>query len=288
MSRELLIFAPDIKEMVWGKEYWTVSAHPKGDCIVTEGAHRGKRLSELWNKHRNLFGDLSGDRFPLLVKVLDTKEKLSVQVHPNDEYARTHDEEPHGKAECWYVMEAERNVSLILGHHAKTREEAEQLIREKNWKKFLKTTTMKHGNFIQLNPGTVHAIPGGVLLTEVQQCSDITYRLYDYDRMFHGQLRPLHLRKSLDVIQIPDGCNEHLYPSFPGEVYETDYYRISKQEIHGAAEFAQTDAFRVLSVVEGSCEVDGYPLSRGDSLVVPCGYGTYRITGNTVVLTSTV
>ncbi len=288
MVKELLVLEPDVKEMVWGKEYWTVSGHPHGDCTIAEGTYRGMKLSELWNTHRELFGNLPGDGFPLLVKLLVTKEKLSVQVHPDDEYARTHGDGSTGKAECWYVMEAGPTGTIMLGHNAQSREDAERMIQEGKWKDFLKETPIQKGEFIQLNPGTVHAILGGTTLMEVQQSSDITYRFYDYDRLFNGKLRQLHLKESLDVMRVPDDTEANHFKSFPKEGFESKYYKLRKAEIKSQETFEMTDPFQIVSVVEGSGEIDGHKLTTGDSLVVPCGYGSYTISGDIVVLISSL
>lgn len=282
--KELLKFVPVRKDPVWGSEYWTVSAHPSGDCRVAEGTYAGMKLSELWEAHRELFGNTEGDRFPLLVKVIDAKKDLSIQVHPDNAYANEHENGSLGKSECWYIMEAGRDGRLALGHHAKSRAQADEWIKAGRWDDFIRYIPVETGEFIQIDPGTVHSICGGIKLTEIQQNSDITYRLYDYGRLVDGKERPLHIRESLDVIGIPDKSGENIFHDFPVNGHKTPYYQVRKHVIETQCELEQTEAFQIISAVKGSGEIDGVTIREGESLIVPCGYGTYRITGQTEIL----
>ena len=110
-------------------ECWGISAHPSGDDTVVGGAYDGCKLSALWAEHRELFGNVSGDRFPLLVKIIDAKADLSIQVHPDDAYAGVHENGSLGKTECWYVLDAPEGGTLVVGHNAQTKEELESMIR---------------------------------------------------------------------------------------------------------------------------------------------------------------
>ena len=114
------------------------------------------------------------DRFPLLVKIIDAKDDLSIQVHPDDAYAKAHENGSLGKTECWFILDCKENATLVVGHNAKTKEELEQMIHEGRWKEFIREIPIKPGDFIQIDPGTVHAIKGGTLLLETQQSSDIS------------------------------------------------------------------------------------------------------------------
>ena len=204
-----IILTPVFKEMIWGGnrlktefgyeipgddtgECWAISAHPNGDCVVQEGEYAGLHLSELWNRHRDLFGNLEGDRFPLLIKLIDAKADLSIQVHPNDAYAKEHESGSLGKTECWYVVDCDEGAEIVIGHHAKTREEVKEMILNKRWSEFIRVVPVHKGDFFQINPGCLHAIKGGTLILETQQNSDITYRVYDYDRLSNGKPRELH------------------------------------------------------------------------------------------------
>ena len=150
MASELIILEPVFKQTIWGGraladewgydipegpvgECWATSAHPHGDCRIAEGAYAGLTLSELWRDHRELFGDAEGDRFPLLVKILDAADNLSVQVHPDDAYAAEHEDGSLGKHECWYVLGTHPHGFIAVGQHTASREEFAQLAAERRW-----------------------------------------------------------------------------------------------------------------------------------------------------------
>jgi len=111
-----------------------------------------------WEKHPELFGNTGMDRFPLLVKIIDAKDDLSIQVHPDDAYAKVHENGSLGKTECWFILDCKENATLVAGHNAKTKEELERMIHEGRWKEFIREIPIKPGDFIQIDPGTVHAI----------------------------------------------------------------------------------------------------------------------------------
>ena len=194
------VFGYDIPEGPIG-ECWAISAHPNGDCQIAEGPYAGHTLSWLWAEHRELFGNCEGKEFPLLIKILDAKDDLSIQIHPNDEYAAEHENGSLGKTECWYVLDCEPGATIIVGQRAHDRAEAAQMIEEGRWDEMLNVLPIHKGDFFQIDSGTVHAIKTGTLILETQQSSDVTYRLYDYDRPgTDGKLRPLHIEQSLDCI----------------------------------------------------------------------------------------
>ncbi|MBQ7582528.1 MAG: class I mannose-6-phosphate isomerase, partial [Lachnospiraceae bacterium] len=172
--KELLLFEPLCKERIWGSETWTVSALPEGDLKVSEGSYAGETLSGLWKDHRELFGRGKGELFPLLVKVIDAKSDLSIQVHPDDTYAKAHENGACGKAESWYIMDVTEGNTLVLGHHAKTREQAREMVQSGRWNEFIRQVPVEAGELVQIDPGTIHAIHGGTKITEIQQSSDIT------------------------------------------------------------------------------------------------------------------
>ena len=161
-------------------------------------------LDRVWAEHRDVFGDAKGDVFPLLTKILDASEDLSVQVHPDDAYAAEHEHEL-GKTECWYVIAAEPGATMIYGHHAKTREQLAKWINNGEWNKLLRRVPVKPGDFLYVPSGTIHAVGKGIMVLETQQSSDTTYRLYDWDRVDKttGQKRELHLQQSIDTTNVP-------------------------------------------------------------------------------------
>ena len=201
---ELLFMEPVFKEAIWGGtklrdvfgyeipsdttgECWAVSAHKNGDCRIAGGMYDGRLLSSLWEEKPELFGNYPGDQFPLLVKIIDAKADLSIQVHPDDEYAKVHEDGSLGKTECWYILDCDPGTEIVIGHHAGSHEEMEAMIRGHQWDEFIRKVPVKKGDFFQINPGCVHAIKGGTLILETQQSSDITYRVYDYDRLSDGK-----------------------------------------------------------------------------------------------------
>ena len=151
------VFGYDIPEGPIG-ECWAISAHPNGDCQIAEGPYAGHTLSWLWAEHRELFGNCEGKEFPLLIKILDAKDDLSIQIHPNDEYAAEHENGSLGKTECWYVLDCEPGATIIVGQRAKDRAEAEQMIKDGHWDDMLNVLPIHKGDFFQIDSGTVHAI----------------------------------------------------------------------------------------------------------------------------------
>ena len=177
-------------------EYWAISAHPNGVSSIKNGRHAGQKLDKLYAEHRELFGNRPEPVFPLLTKILDANDWLSVQVHPDDAYGLKHEGEL-GKTECWYVIAADDDAEIIYGHHAKTKEELREQIEAKNWDQLLTKVKVKAGDFFYVPSGTMHAIGSGILILETQQSSDTTYRVYDFDRKDDaGNLRELHLSNS--------------------------------------------------------------------------------------------
>lgn len=167
MSHEYTsFFAPVFQERIWGGnrlreqfgydipseqtgECWAISAHPNGQTTVINEPFRGKTLGELWDDHPELFGHFPSDRFPLLTKILDANADLSVQVHPDDEYARTYEHGELGKTECWYIIDCKEGAELIYGHHAKTKEELRQMMEEGRWHDLLRKVPIRPGTFLR-------------------------------------------------------------------------------------------------------------------------------------------
>lgn len=262
-----------------------------------DGAYAGETLGSLWNSHRELFGGLSGDVFPLLVKIIDAKADLSIQVHPDDAYAKEHENGALGKTECWYILDCEKDASIIVGHNASSKEELKQMIQDKEWDQLIKTRPIKPGDFFQIDPGTVHAIKGGTLLIETQQNSAVTYRLYDYDRLSDGKPRELHIEKSIDVIRCPyeekavsgqtarhDGYSER-------QLVTCQYYTVNLYEITKKMEIQQEYPFLIVNVIDGEGIADGHPIKKGDNFILPYQYGICHIesvSGNLRIITSHV
>lgn len=286
---ELIFLKPVLKDLIWGHETWTVSAHKNGDCIVCSGRYEGMRLSELWRDHRELFGNAEGEVFPLLIKQIDAKEDLSIQVHPDDVYANEHENGSLGKTECWYVLDCKPNGSIIIGHNAKTKQQLCDMIAENRWKELLREIPLEKGDFFQINPGTIHAIKGNTSLLEIQQSSDITYRLYDYGRLKDGKLRELHIEKSIDVIQVPFVEREYIRSNDENrELCSCKYYTICKYQVKGQKRFKQDRLFYIISVVNGEGMLDSYPVKTGDSFIIPYEYGDYVIEGDLEIIQTNI
>ncbi len=310
--KSILFLEPVFKQMIWGGrqladqfgyeipgdrtgECWAVSAHPNGDCVVREGAYQGKTLSQLWREEPGLFGNSDLDRFPLLVKIIDAKDDLSIQVHPDDAYAGENENGSLGKTECWYILDCPEKASLVVGHNAGSRQELQEMIEQERWGELIREIPVKKGDFIQINPGTVHAIKGGLMILETQQNSDITYRVYDYGRLTDGKPRQLHVKQSIDVITVPapsaaDSLKSAL--SLPentmNELISCDYYTVWKLDVAGVMSFEQTHPFLIMSVIEGEGSVDGRRICKGDHFILPQGYGTAELRGEMTLIASSV
>ena len=256
-------------------ECWAISAHPNGDCEIAEGPYAGMHLSELWDTHRELFGGLEGDEFPLLIKILDADGDLSIQVHPDDVYAAEHENGSLGKKECWYVLDAVENGTIIVGQNARNREEFAQMVEEGRWSDLLNEVPIHKGDFFQINPGTVHAIKAGTLILETQQSSDVTYRVYDYDRLGDdGKPRALHLAQSLDVVDYAAKAPESgavTAPQVDGvtALESNDRYTVERVRVDGVKTLPQNHPFVCLSVLNGEGSVCGRAVRKGDHMVVP-------------------
>lgn len=307
--KEILFLEPVFKEMIWGGrrladdfgyeipgehtgECWAVSAHKNGDCRIKNGSLAGNTLKTLWDEHRELFGNPAGDVFPLLIKIIDAKADLSIQVHPDDAYAKAHENGSLGKTECWYILDCDPDAQIVIGHHAKSREELKEMIAQKRWSELIRVLPIKKGDFFQIEPGTVHAIKGGTMILETQQNSDITYRLYDYDRLSNGKPRELHIDKSIDVIRCPHtdvDTHRKKYEISGGSVEKLvscSYYDVEKLDISGSAKLELQEPFRIFSVLEGSGSIDGISLKKGEHFILPAGYGSYCLEGNMMLISS--
>ncbi len=310
--RELIFLNPVFTHNIWGGtrlrtefgydiegsdigECWGIAAHPNGDSAVKGGSYDGMRLSKLYDEHRELFGGIREDKFPLLIKIIDAHDNLSIQVHPDDGYAGAHENGSLGKTECWYIMDCPADAKLVVGHNASTREELESMIHGGKWDSFIRELPISKGDFIQIDPGTVHAITTGCLILETQQNSDITYRVYDYGRLTNGKPRQLHVEQSIDVITVPAKPAGESLSHTPdrGEsacdvLIENGFYKVFKITVKGRLELEQKYPFLNVSVVEGCGRLDGQEIRKGTHLIVPAGYGSMKFEGDMTVIASTV
>lgn len=254
-------------------EAWAISAHPNGPSLVENGPYKDMTLAEVWDQHREVFGNAKGEVFPLLTKILDAADELSVQVHPDDQYGMEHEGEL-GKTECWYVIDADEGSEIIYGHHAQTKEELEQMILEGKWDDLLRRIKVKKGDFFYVPSGTIHAIGGGITILETQQSSDTTYRVYDYDRKDdQGNLRELHVKQSVDVTTVPhvdptpEMKTEKQEDATITTFVKTSFFDVYKWEVNGTTTFTATAPYTLVSVLAGNgkliVEAGEYLLKKG-------------------------
>ena len=306
-SREPIFLEPVFQEKIWGGdrlrtsfgydipsghtgECWAISGHPGGDCRIK--GRSGQTLGGLWREERALFGGLAGEGFPLLVKLLDAREDLSIQVPPDDSYARLHENGASGKTECWYILDCDPDATIIIGHHARSPRELREMVEGKRWGELLREVPVRPGDFFQIDPGCVHSIRGGTLLLETQQSSDVTYRFYDYDRLSGGRPRPLHIEESLAVTQSPFRPRE-LRPqtrregdALVTELVRCPCYTVYRAVLDGRWQRDWDAPFVNISVLDGRGALDGTPVERGDHLLLPAGYGTMTLEGRLELICS--
>ena len=221
--REPFLLSPAAKNNLWGgsrlnddfsknipmyplAETWECSTHPSGVSTVESGEFKGLSLRQVLSDHPEFLGThprIKGE-LPILVKLIDAKKDLSVQVHPTDDYAKIHENGSLGKTEMWYVLDASRDAQLIYGfHHDLDRKTLLKSLEDGTVEKYLQRVPVKKDDVFFIPAGTVHAIGKGCLIAEVQQSSDLTYRLYDYGRIgSDGKPRALHIEKALDVANL--------------------------------------------------------------------------------------
>ncbi|WP_053360945.1 mannose-6-phosphate isomerase, class I [Bacillus sp. FJAT-27251] len=317
-KNEPIFLQPVLQERIWGGEKlntqfgyeipskqtgeaWVISAHPNGPSIIRNGELAGKTLADAWKENGSLFNKSADndEEYPLLVKILDAADDLSVQVHPDDQFAREVEGVPYGKTECWYVVSAEEGAELVLGHHAKSQEELADMVEQGEWDKLLRRVKVKAGDFVYVPSGTIHAIGKGIVILETQQSSDITYRVYDYDRTDSaGNKRELHLERSIQVTTVPhqDAEVEQAEKVIGGltekKLVEEQYFTVYHWQLNGEAARELTADFLQVSVLDGSAEltVGGkvYPLEKGTHFVLPHGMTKYSVKGQAEFIVSHV
>lgn len=187
-------------------ETWECSTHPDGPSLVASGEYEGMTLTEVLRQHPEYLGQRStgSDQLPILIKLIDARDNLSVQVHPDDTYAAERENGSLGKTEMWYVLDAVPNANLIYGfHHDMKKERLRESLQNGTVEKYLQKVPVHKDDVFYIPAGTVHAIGAGVLIAEIQQSSNLTYRMYDYERIDQeGHKRPLHIDKALDVVNL--------------------------------------------------------------------------------------
>ncbi|MGB7983500.1 MAG: type I phosphomannose isomerase catalytic subunit [Candidatus Nanopelagicales bacterium] len=311
---ELLQIEPVFAERLWGGttlrqwfgaavpdgiigECWAVSGMPGMSGHVLHGAPEGFTLRQAWLAGLVSGRPESGD-FPLLCKFLDPQDWLSVQVHPDDTQARALEDQPRGKAECWLVVAAQPDAELILGHTAETVEELHAALDDGTLMEHLVRVPAVADDFYNVPAGAVHSLGPGVLVYEVQQSSDLTYRLYDFDRVGpDGRLRDLHVEKGFAVVtapheeavthtagaweQVGDGARHRVLVDCPA-------FRVTRWEARPGRFTLDAPDYRVLTVVGGHATLrtgeQAIEVGLGASVVIPAGTGPVHVDGDVIVV----
>lgn len=315
-----LLLKPPVKDYIWGgtrlkteynyetdkekaAEAWVLSCHKDGSDIVENGELAGKTLPEvleLWGDKAIGKNAAAFPYFPLLIKLIDAKDRLSVQVHPDDTYALKNEGE-FGKTEMWYVVDCDEGAELIYGFNREvSKEEFERRIKDNTLPEICNYVPVHKGDVFFITAGTLHAIGAGILIAEVQQNSNTTYRVSDYGRLgADGKPRPLHIEKALDVTkrerpQIPYGNTGKTEKTPYGTVRELakcSLFTASLLELDGKTEIHREDSFTSLLVLEGKVTVkwkDGeIEASKGASIFVPADCST-KLSGKAELLVSRI
>lgn len=297
-------FGKDFLDMDPLAETWECSTHPNGPSIVSSGQYKGMLLSDVLKLHPEYLGlhpKCEPGQIPVLIKFIDAKKDLSVQVHPSDAYAKVHEHGSLGKTEMWYVLDAEPGASLVYGFRRDVDEKTvRQALKDNTILKYLNKVEIHKNDVFYVHSGTVHAICAGALIAEIQESSDLTYRLYDYNRLGKdGKPRELHIEKALQVMNY-HGMDNPKQPMRvlrykPGRAtellvrckyFETSRMLINTERVREMADFCtDSNTFQVLLCYEG-CGTIFNPKTekflnffKGDCIFVPANSDDLKIHG---------
>lgn len=321
-----LLFEPVLKDYIWGgrnlesklqrplpatgiiAESWEIAAHDDGTTQVQNGRYAGRLLTDLLDEMKlDLIGRRSAwalerQKFPLLIKLLDANSNLSVQVHPNDDYALTHEGNELGKTEMWVVLHAEEGAKVILGVKEGTTPEAFRAgIEQGALEPYLHHIAVKRGDHICVPAGSLHAIMEGLLIAEIQQNSNTTYRVYDWNRVgADGRPRSLHIDQALDVVNF-----QQIEPALPEPVViaadsalkrtilcQNRYFTVEQVQLTAGGTFAGActgETFEIWGIIEGTAAIehegDRYELTAVQFTLLPAAMGNFAITAGAAVAT---
>lgn len=282
-------FESDLTKLAEG---WMLSCHKDGENTIENGEFAGKTLTEVVKTNPDFLGE-NGKKFeyfPILIKLIDAKNDLSVQVHPDNEYAMRVEKE-YGKTECWYILDCDEGAELIYGFNREiSSEEFKEKIADNTFLETVNKVKVKKGDLFFIEAGTLHAIGSGILLAEIQQNSNTTYRVYDYGRLgTDGKPRELHVEKAIDVTNCvpptrstePEGKLVE-YDNYSTQLLtECDLFSVKKVSIKDFFDgVADEKSFVSVLVTDGVGTIDGIEIRKGDSLFIPANYGTFTIKGN--------
>ncbi len=316
---EILRLQPAGKDYLWGgtrlrdeygkkidltplAETWECSVHPDGPSIVVNGQYKGKTLAEVLQLHPEYLGrKVENGKLPILVKFIDAKKDLSVQVHPDDKYARKY-EHQNGKTEMWYVIDADDSDCLIYGfRHKVTEAILRNAVKTGTLDKHLQKVPVHKGDVFYVPAGTVHGIGAGILVAEIQESSNVTYRVYDYDRVDkNGKKRELHFNKAVQVMNMdvaPDVRQKprivKYYPGCSRELLcRCKYFEVERIQVTKAFSFSVLDeSFQVIMCLEGEGQIETMDESmkpvrfiKGRTMFLPAGIGKCLVVGDATVL----
>lgn len=315
-----LKFNPVFKDYIWGgreleklgkklpegitAESWEISSHPDGISTIANGEFMGQLLTDLINRYgKEIVGTelyQASGKFPLLIKFIDANKKLSVQVHPNDEYAMEYENGEYGKNEMWYILASKPGAKLVYGTQPGiTKSDFTKAVEGDRIIECLKEVEVFPGDVLNIPAGLVHAIGEGIMLTEIQQNSNTTYRVFDYNRVDNkGNKRPLHIEKALDVIDFNLGVNKANTVGLNVNLNTTStksykiankYFSVEVYDVNGSIEEnADGSKFHIYVFVDGAGEINytggKIEAARGDSILIPAALGKYTIEGRFKVL----
>ncbi len=312
--------SPAFKDYLWGgtklktdfnknsnlekvAESWELSTHKDGESVICEGEYKGKKLSEfIALSKEEILGKnaLSFDFFPILIKFIDACDSLSIQVHPDDDYALKNEGE-YGKTEMWYILDCDKDAFIYYGFKKEvTKGEYEKAIKENTLLEILNKVEVKKGDVFFIKSGTVHAIGKGNVICEIQQNSNTTYRVYDYNRKDKdGNTRPLHIEKALatSTLTPPEnftlGESKKIGNCTRRILSECKYFKAEKIDFTGEQKIELIpDRFHSVIVLNGSGELisngEKFNVNKGDSFFIPAGHSDFTIDGNVEIMLSYV
>ena len=276
-------------------ETWELSVHPDGvSTIIHSGSpYNNRPLTEYLAEHPEAIGN--GKELPILIKFIDAEKDLSIQVHPDNEYGLKH-EGQFGKTECWYILDAEPDAFLYYGVNRElTKKEFRKAIEDNTLLDVLNKVPVKKGDFFFIPAGTIHAIGAGIMIAEIQQNSNVTYRVYDFNRRdANGNLRELHVDKAIEVSTLTPPQTEY---DFGGHLCQCPYFTVDKVEVTSTlscnpGSHQGRASFHSLLILEGEGSLtDGevtYPFQKGDSFFISADHTTYTLNGSFVMLQTTL
>ncbi|MGL4769045.1 MAG: type I phosphomannose isomerase catalytic subunit [Mycoplasmoidaceae bacterium] len=297
MNFNIILLGPYFDKKIWGGsklasfgykltedkigEALIVSTIPGKSSKILNHGFNDIDLIQFYENNQDFFGNYN-KKYPILTKIIDANDDLSIQVHPDDEYARIKHKQS-GKTECWYILDAPQDAKIVYGIKSKDYAETADLIKNKKWDQLLNHKKVKPGDIIYVPAGMVHAITKGILLYELQQSSDITYRLYDYDRKdSNGQLRPLHINDALNAIKY-DNETVRLSESF---LIDCKYFKLKKIDIDGEYKLHIPEAkWLEVTIISGNVEIEEFNLKKSDVFLVRNNY-SLKMVGNFSILIS--